>query len=76
MSNPDADFVYKKTSLDRLLIEAIPCPYCFDFHKLERPQENEDTFYGYLTCKIVGQVRISFEQIKRFGSKEVLRCVF
>ena len=69
------NWIYKNDShLDHLLAEEIPCPYCLGYHKIFEVEWNyEDTFYAYMKCPEVGEVRVTFEfqdRFKRFEESE------
>jgi hypothetical protein len=64
--------LYKNNaSLDRLLAEEIPCPYCLGMHRIKEAEWNdEDVFWAYLDCPEVGEVRIEFQFQDKFKRKE------
>lgn len=59
-------------SLDRLLDEEIPCPYCLGFHRIREAESNgEDEYYAYLSaCPDLGEVRVTFQFQDKFKRKE------
>ena len=45
-----------------LCLREYPCPYCGDTHPAKEVESDyEDTFFIYMDCPEVGEVRVTFE---------------